>query len=189
MHRSARTTTALPGFEAPAAGFEQPFELLAACHERVRCSLGLLDRLIVHIDHYGHDANARSAASDVLRYFDLAAPLHHQDEELHVFPLLAGGLDAGLAATVAELHADHARMQTLWDGLRTTLCAWARPCATGVIDSAARHQAAEFARLSLAHVQTEERVVFPAARARIDAPRLARMSAEMQGRRRAAAAL
>lgn len=178
---------AFPGFDTPAVGFEQPFELLAACHERVRCSLGLLDRLIAHIDHYGHDANARSAASDVLRYFDLAAPLHHQDEELHVFPLLAGGVDTDLAATVAALHADHLQMQALWDDLRTPLCAWARPCATGVISGAARHQAAEFARLSLAHVQTEERVVFPAARARIDATRLARMSADMQGRRRAAA--
>ena len=181
-------TPAFPGFDSPAVGFEQPFEMLAACHERVRCSLGLLDRLIVHIDHHGHDANARSAASDVLRYFDLAAPLHHQDEELHVFPLLAGDGDAGLAATVAALHADHARMQTLWDGLRTTLDAWSRLCATGVIDAAARHQAAEFGRLSLAHVQIEERVVFPAARARMDATRLARMSADMQGRRRAAAA-
>lgn len=178
---------AFPGFDTPAVGFDQPFELLAACHERVRCSLGLLDRLIVHIDHYGHDANARSAASDVLRYFDLAAPLHHQDEELHVFPLLTGGQDTDLAATVAALHADHVHMQTLWDDLRTTLCAWARPCATGVIGAAARHQAAEFARLSLAHVQTEERVVFPAARARIGATRLARMAADMQGRRRAAA--
>ncbi len=189
MSLGSHSSVAFPSFNSSAVGFDRPFELLAACHERVRGSLGLLDRLIMHIDHYGHDANARSAASDVVRYFDIAAPLHHQDEELHVFPLLAAGTDAGLAATVAALHADHARMCALWDELRITLQAWARPCATGVIDRAARHQAAEFGRLSLAHVQIEERVVFPAARARIDATRLACMSADMQSRRRAAAAL
>ena len=80
---------------APAVGFEQPFEMLEACHDRVRRSLDLLARLIVHVDRHGHDTQSRSAARDVLRYFDLAAPHHHEDEERHVFPrLLASGDDA-----------------------------------------------------------------------------------------------
>ncbi|RZJ07918.1 MAG: hemerythrin domain-containing protein, partial [Rubrivivax sp.] len=29
----------------PAVGFDQPFEMLAACHDRVRRSLDLLERL------------------------------------------------------------------------------------------------------------------------------------------------
>ena len=36
----------LPGFDAPAVGFEQPFEMLLACHDRVRRSLALLGRLV-----------------------------------------------------------------------------------------------------------------------------------------------
>ena len=31
-----------------------------------------------------------------MRYVDLAAPLHHQDEELHVFPLLLAGPGAAV---------------------------------------------------------------------------------------------
>jgi hypothetical protein len=62
------TTTALPGFDSPAIGFEQPFEMLEACHDRVRRSLALLGRLIEHIDRHGHDDKSRGAASDVLRY-------------------------------------------------------------------------------------------------------------------------
>ena len=31
----------LPGFSSPAAGFDEPFAMLDACHERVRRSLGL----------------------------------------------------------------------------------------------------------------------------------------------------
>lgn len=181
-------TSPFPGFDSPAAGFEQPFEMLAACHERVRRSLALLGRLVEHVGAHGHDARSRSAASDVLRYFDLAAPLHHQDEELHVFAALADSGDAGLAAAVAALRADHARMEALWASLRTTLVAWSRPEAAGGIDGAVRQQASEFERLYAAHLRIEESLVFPAALARMDAVRLAGMSADMEQRRRQAGA-
>ena len=152
-----------PGFDSPAVGFGQPFELLEACHERVQRSLALLGRLIVHVDANGHDANSRSAAADVLRYFDMAAPLHHQDEELHVFPMLADADDAALVAAVAGLRADHARMEALWAGLRVTLLAWSRPDSAGDIDAVVRERAMAFDGLYAAHVLTEEGTVFPAA--------------------------
>jgi hypothetical protein len=56
----------------PAASLDQPFELLAGCHDRVRRSLALLQRLVEHVRAHGADAQARSAADDVLRYFDIA---------------------------------------------------------------------------------------------------------------------
>ena len=71
-----------------AAGFEQPFEMLSACHDRVRRSLALLGRLCEHVEVHGTDAQACQAAADVLRYFSLAAPAHHEDEERHVVPAL-----------------------------------------------------------------------------------------------------
>lgn len=176
--------TALPGFDAPAVGFEQPFEMLAACHERVRRSLALLQRLIEHIDAKGHDTQSRSAAADVLRYFDLAAPQHHLDEERHVFAVLAAAGDATLATAAAALRSDHARMDTLWAPLRVALQAWTLPGASGPVGAVVQQQALAFGQVYAAHLQTEEETVFPAARARMDAPRLAHMSYEMQARRR-----
>ena len=76
----------LPGVRSPGVGFEAPFEMLEACHERVQRMLDLLTRLRNHVAKNGCDVQANDAAVDVMRYFDLAAPLHHQDEELHVFP-------------------------------------------------------------------------------------------------------
>ena len=73
---------------APAAGFDEPFEMLAACHERVQRMLRLLRRLAAHLGEHGADAQAAQAAVDVMRYFDEAAPRHHDDEELHVLPRL-----------------------------------------------------------------------------------------------------
>ena len=78
----------LPGFRSPAVGCDEPFEMLIACHERVQRMLDLLDRARMHALTKGCDADLNSAFTDVMRYFDLAAPQHHLDEELHVFPIV-----------------------------------------------------------------------------------------------------
>jgi hemerythrin-like domain-containing protein len=175
--------TSLPGFETPAVGFEQPFEMLMACHDRVRRSLTLLERLTTHVGTRGHDEHSRSAAADVLRYFELAAPLHHQDEELHVFPALSGLGAEGLCETVEGLLSDHRRMENLWISLAVLLRDWLRPDAALPADDIALDRLQEFTGLYKAHLRTEEGIVFPAARARMDTHALMRMSADMQRRR------
>ena len=117
---------ALPGLHSPSAGFDQPFEMLAACHERVQRTLELLQRLQAYLQEKGVDASARQAARDVLRYFDVAAPLHHQDEELHIFPLLLQpGSDAATQALVRQLQQDHVDMAACWAQARQPLLALA----------------------------------------------------------------
>src|SRR6266545_5021972 len=99
---------------APAATFEQPFEMLTACHERVDRMLKLLQRLREHMASNGADADARKAAQDVMRYFDQAAPQHHRDEELHVFPPLMAEGDPETTALVSRLQQDHLQMESRW---------------------------------------------------------------------------
>ena len=176
--------TALPGFEAPAVGFEQPYEMLGACHERVQRSLDLLGRVIDYIDRQGHDAQTQSAAADVLRYFDLAAPLHHQDEELHIFPRLLAQGDTTQRATVQRLQAEHRRMEQNWAVLRAALLRWREPGCTEAVDTSTHEAATRFAALYTEHLSTEDTLVFPAARALTPAGELESMGAEMQARRR-----
>nr|MBP8204302.1 hemerythrin domain-containing protein [Giesbergeria sp.] len=97
------TDIALPGFGAPAVGFDTPFALLHACHERVQRTLALQHKLVGYLHQYACDEQARQAARDVLRYFDIAAPLHHEDEERHVFPPLLAQGDAATVARVQQL--------------------------------------------------------------------------------------
>ena len=113
----------LPGHHAPAAGFEAPFDMLEACHERVERMLGLIQRLQQHLQDSGCDASARQAAQDVLRYFDQAAPRHHEDEERHVFPPLMAGPDAAIKALVLRLIQDHRQMEVAWVDARAVLLA------------------------------------------------------------------
>ena len=177
--------TALPGFDAPAVGFEAPYEMLEACHERVQRSLDLLGRLVDYIADKGHDAQTRSAAADVLRYFDLAAPLHHQDEEQHVFPLLLAQGDAPLRATVQRLQADHRQMETRWAVVREALLRWREPACQEPVPADIRTAIAQFRSVYAGHIEAEEGLVFPAARAAMSEATQAAMGAEMQARRRA----
>ena len=183
--KSRSSSVALPGFGAPAVGFDTPFEMLEACHERVERSLDLLARLCTYLQDHACDDTARQAAHDVLRYFDLAAPLHHEDEELHVFPLLLARGDATVVAQVRQLQADHLRMEQNWQAARALLLALAegRQTAFSAADEAVL---TDFAAGYGAHIRTEEDTVFPAARTLLDAQALAHMGREMRQRRGAA---
>jgi len=167
---------------APAATFEQPFEMLAACHERVDRMLKLLQRLREHMAGHGADADARKAAQDVMRYFDQAAPQHHQDEELHVFPPLVAQGDPQTLALVCRLQQDHLQMESRWAKAREVLAA----IAAGELDAlTAEHEAAMgvFAGLYAGHIEAEEQLAYPVAEKLLDEPAIAAMGAEMMRRR------
>jgi len=157
--------------------------MLEACHERVQRSLDLLARLVEHIDHKGHDAQSRSAAMDVLRYFELAAPLHHQDEETHVFPLLLAQGDAAMHQAVSRLQHDHRHMERLWAAVREPLSSWSQPGVVEEVSQQARTDIEAFRNIYGVHIKTEEGLVFPAARSRMDDAGLAGMGRAMQARR------
>ena len=170
-----------PG-SAPGASFEQPFGMLEACHERLHRTLALLQRLREHLGTHGADAQAQQAAVDVMRYFDQAAPPHHQDEELHVFPPLLAGGDPAVTRVVRQLQAEHVEMESQWVHARALLAQIAagqlsvlQPDESAAIDA--------FANLYATHIVAEEQIAYPAARAAMDAQALAAMGDDMKRRR------
>jgi hemerythrin-like domain-containing protein len=175
----------LPGHRAPAVGLDTPFEMLVACHERVQRSLDLMARLQQHLMDKGVDDSARSAARDVMRYFDVAAPLHHQDEELHVFPPLLAGPDAALHAVVHKLMHDHRQMEQAWAQARAVLqCILDADAPTGLVLTAAQKaHLNHFASFYGQHIRDEERIVYPAAQAATGPAALKTMSQDMMHRR------
>lgn len=176
----------LPGHRAPAVGPEMPFEMLEACHERLQRSLQLLQKLQDHLARQGHDASAAQAAQDVLRYFNLAAPLHHQDEELHVFPPLLAGADATLRELAERLINDHRQMEAAWIPARSVLQAIAdsRPDADWHALTPAQADALnQFAALYQQHLADENGVAYPAAQAALPLEAVQAMSEDMMQRR------
>ena len=178
---------AVPGHLSPDAGFEAPFEMLTACHERVHRMLALLQRLRQHLATQGWDTSAADAARDVMRYFDLAAPLHHEDEERHVFPVLLRSGDDTLRQVVRRLKADHLAMTAAWPPARALL--------QSVVDADAQTPWSVWDAPSLAvldafsdrygeHIRLEEEQVYPAAQRLLDDATVREMSHDMQQRRR-----
>jgi hemerythrin-like domain-containing protein len=121
MKRNARPSL----FDLPAA-FDDPLEMLLACHRRIERQLQTLERLQVHLEVNGVDAEASTAAQSILRYFMRSAQSHHEDEEKDLFPLLEQRIPAGeekarFHALRERLEADHQQVGERWVRLRKTL--------------------------------------------------------------------
>ena len=166
------------------ASFDQPFELLAACHDKLERMLVLLERLVLHVHAHGADATAREAAADVARYFDEAAPQHHVDEERHLFPRLQAQGDAATVRLVARLLRDHLLLQSRWEAARTVLMRIADGSGSPITpgEQARLHSLAGLYR---EHLRAEDSLAYPAAQQLVPAHEYPVIGAEMMRRRQA----
>ncbi len=112
-------------FPSPAPDFTRPLDALKACHVRIRAQCDTLRRLVEHMNSHGCDAQARQAATAVMRYFDTAARHHHEDEEEDLLPRMmsAATMSRGsrLTRLVADIATEHREMEKLWIDLRSVL--------------------------------------------------------------------
>lgn len=181
-----RVSISLPGHRAPGAGFEAPFDMLAACHERVERMLGLLQKLRAHVLAHGADEQGQQAARDIMRYFDQAGPLHHEDEELHVFPALLAQRDPAVVAVVIRLKQDHREMAEQWKVVRTALDRLACSPFDSDWPGFGDEESVAFDAydaLYRRHLIDEDGTVYPAAKRCIRDASLAAMSEDMMVRR------
>lgn len=107
----------------PAPGFDDPIGLLRACHERILGHCDTLERLVSHLQLHGADEDAQQAATRILRYFQVAAPLHHQDEERDLFPALRThpAFPAIQHQELEKLVAQHRELDQLWIEMEAAL--------------------------------------------------------------------
>jgi hemerythrin-like domain-containing protein len=173
-----------PGHRSPSVGYEAPFEMLEACHERVQRSLSLLERVRHHASKHGCDQQTHNALNDIIRYFDKAAPQHHLDEERHVFPAILHQNNTDLNQIINRLKTEHHQMECLWVKIRhifNTVMSESRkiPVFTEnenlILDT--------FSNLYQKHIIDEEKMIYPTALNIINNNELLNMSNEMMQRR------
>lgn len=164
--------------------FDEPLEMLEACHERIEAQLATLEKLVAHLAARGCDPEGRAAALGVMRYFDTAGVHHHSDEEEDLFPLLraiaATQRREEIGATLYELQREHESMGTLYAALRECLDTIAQ-------GEGARLDAGEVARfawLYRRHIRLEAGTIIPFARAALDANQRRHLGVRMAERRR-----
>ena len=163
-----------PLLQPVAPSIDDPIELLQACHDKVRRFAGLTLRLRAHLAERGPDAEAQEAARSILRYFDMAAPLHHDDEDRDLFPALRSLSQPELTNCIDELEAQHESLGLTWPpGLNASAEGPACPPPAEVD---------EFAVAYPAHAAREEAEIYPAA-AQLSAAQLRQISDAMVRRR------
>ena len=75
-------------FETKSVTFAEPIEMLYACHGKVRRFCGQVAMLSDYIAKNGCNQIVLQTIRQIDQYFNVAAPLHHEDEEKNFFPLL-----------------------------------------------------------------------------------------------------
>ncbi len=170
-------------FRTPAAGFDQPIQMWLACHERILRMIALLGRLREHIAAGGAEESARVTAASILRYFDEAAPRHHEDEEIDLFPRMLAGLKGAerdkMTDAIEKLQAEHRLLDDAWAQLRPALVA----IEAGADFSMPDQSALQFVGLYRQHVEQENTVLLPAFERSFDPPELAEIGRAMAARR------
>lgn len=166
-----------------APGFDQPIAVLKHCHGRIRKQLATLERLLAHLPGHGADEQARQAAGAVLKYFEKAAHLHHDDEEQDLIPMLrsvAQGEDAAtLQALAPTILQDHKEMDAIWQDLHEQLTA----IADGSASTLSGPNVQRFVQCYTAHMEREESTMAPMAMRLFSGEQMARLGAAMAQRR------
>ncbi|BCZ84962.1 hypothetical protein PTKU64_86370 [Paraburkholderia terrae] len=166
----------------PTPSFDEPVEMLKACHERIAAQCATLGKLAAHLPSHGADTQAQQAARNIMRYFDIAAPHHHADEERDLFPMLieiSQRQCSPVGERIASLLDEHRYLEASWAYLRTVLA----DIAEGKTRLLEHVWVADFVGAYRSHIALEESQIFPFAEACLDRQQLARLSAAMVARR------
>lgn len=166
-------------FEIASVTFATPLAMLVACHDRVRHYAALTRTLVTHLEQHGADAAAIAGAQSILRYFDVAAPLHHQDEDEDLFAAMLPLADPTLRANIEAIMAEHDTLGALWQEVRQALLA----VVAGDDNQLTHALAARFAQLYPAHALREEEDIYPYAKVLLDEATLAELGRRMAARR------
>lgn len=166
-----------------APDFSEPVAVLKHCHDRIRKQLQTLQKLLAHLPQHGADRDAQHAAAAVLKYFNNAAHLHHDDEEHNLIPMLqatARGADAALLdQLVPAILAEHRTMDSGWAALAAQL----EQIAAGTSAALSADLVQRFCDAYAAHMTVEENNIAPMAKRLFSPEQMAQLGSAMQQRR------
>ena len=164
---------------AAAPTFDDPLEMLRACHGRIEAQCDTLRKLLEHLRTHGNDTQASQAARAILRYFDTAGHHHHDDEEKDLFPQLLATHDQTATDLIARLLAEHKHMENAWQRLRPMLL----DIAEDKSDDLDADIAATFIRLYAQHIELENGNLLPLAATLLNEAQLRAFGNKMAARR------
>lgn len=160
-----------------APSFDDPLEMLRACHGKILIQCNTLEKLAAHLKENGCDEQARQAARNMLRYFDTSGRFHHQDEEEDLFPALRA--HPSTHALLNHLLDEHVALLASWDELRAVLLQLAEGRNAPLADELVQRFSASYTK----HIEIENSELLPHAARLLDAARLRLIGIAMAARR------
>lgn len=156
-----------------------PLEFLLADHLRQRVLCKHVEQLV---QGFGGTANMMR---EVIIYMTEDMPLHVQDEEESLFPLLRNRCkpEDEIERVLARLSGEHTADARLAEGIVRSLVSLDGNPVPIQSDSALQEQMRAFARAERYHLALENSLVLPLARVRLTASDLQKLSSEMAERR------
>lgn len=168
-----------------APGPDDPLGMMMACHKRLLARLETLTRVVEvfkHADEERYD-QAAGAIGLVIRHLHGPARVHHEDEEISLFPRMLAR-DAGAAAPIHALESEHEQLEGLWSSVLPMLMA----LADGAELTPDRLECLEAGVAALrsgyeAHIRHEDEVIYPLAERLLSPEDLHGLGTEMSTRR------
>ena len=117
-----------------AATWDEPIDMLYACHGKVKRFCGQLQMLPNYLAEHGCNDAVRQAVTQIRTYFNQAAPLHHDDEEQDFFPTLLRYAPEA-REQVEELERQHIVLHRNWTALQNQLLAVVEGSRSGLDDA------------------------------------------------------
>ena len=168
----------------PDAGFDDPLGMLKDCHRRIEHFLNIVCAVAERAQDRALSDEETAAIQAALNYFRVGGQRHNADEEHSLFPRMrAAGLADQLEKIVGLEH-DHRDAEEMHRRVDSLCSSWIENGALRPEEHSELAAAtSKLKQLYAAHIELEEKVVFPRAAEILDSDAIAEMGREFQARR------
>ena len=164
--------------------FESPLELLDSCHDKILQYSSALYKLTQALPAEGWTKQLETSADQIRRYFNVAGPEHHLDEEKHIFPAIIA-LDPQftnpesleMLHVINRLIKEHVETDVLWESLDNMLSERSEDFET------LEELAQQFAEDMIEHATIENDVIFPYVKKHLSEKDLKKIGSDIAKRR------
>ena len=169
---------------SPDSGFDDPLGMLKDCHRRIEHFLHVICLVAERALGRSLTGEETSAVQSALRYFREGGIRHTADEEESLFPRLREDPDAGNLEELGALESDHHEANELHSFVDEIYSKWITAGRMAPQDEAQLVAATRRLKsLYEAHIQVEEKFVFPRASARLSQEIIQTIGREFRRRR------
>jgi hemerythrin-like domain-containing protein len=148
----------------PDSGFDDPIGMLIDCHRRIEQFLNVIVIVAGRAQRRALSGEETEAIHAALQYFRKGGQRHTADEEQSLFPRIRAELGAGTSEELECLEDDHATAADLHAAVEALYLKWISEGSLNEVDTQQLvSNAQNLKELYEAHIQIEEKLVFPRA--------------------------